>query len=391
MLLGLLYVAALAAIRLHAPFTDEVDHFAQVTQFLHDTGRVLPGLTTIPGYHALVAAILRACGADSLDAARLVNGAFGLFAVAGFHAVRRRAWPGTETLATAQLIVLPILVPLFFVVYTDVLALALLLWATWASLARRHLLAALLACALVGVRQHEVVWGGLLFFLAAGDRAVDDVRDGGLRFLRPLWPYVLPFGLFLGFWIWNGSISLSRTETAVHPDVSLHAANPLFALLVAGLLMPLQALHGLHVFARAPRDWRWLLLVPVLACAFWFAFRVDNPLNTNYPWFYLHNHLALYVDQHPFARALASCVVGAACGFAAFRLSPRAAYAMVPIAFVFLAASWLVELRYAMVPIVLWLAFREQRSRPIEYATLALWLVLAVCIYVGTLANRFFL
>lgn len=41
---------------------------------------------------------------------------------------RRRTWPRTQTLATAQVLVFPILVPLFFLVYTDVLALALLLW-----------------------------------------------------------------------------------------------------------------------------------------------------------------------------------------------------------------------------------------------------------------------
>ena len=57
----------------------------------------------------------------------------------------------------------------------------------------------------------------------------------------------------------------------------------------------------------------------------------------------------------------------------------------------FLAASWLVELRYVLVPLVLWLAFREHRSRPVEYATWALWLVLAVCMYVGTVTQWFFL
>jgi len=44
-----------------------------------------------------------------------------------------------------------------------------------------------------------------------------------------------------------------------------------------------------------------------------------------------------------------------------------------------------------LVPLVLWLAFREHRSRPVEYATWALWLVLAVCMYVGTLTHWFFL
>ena len=58
---------------------------------------------------------------------------------------------------------------------------------------------------------------------------------------------------------------------------------------------------------------------------------------------------------------------------------------------VLLAASWLVELRYALVPLVLWLAFREHRGRAIEWATLALWLALAVWLFSGMIAVRFFL
>jgi len=395
-LLGALYVAAIVAIRLSAPFTDEIDHFTQITQFLRGTDRILAELTTIPGYHALVAALMRACGAASLDAARLANAAFGLFAVAGFHALRRRAWPGTETLATAQLLVLPILVPLFFVVYTDVLALALLLWAAWASVARRHVLAALFATALVGVRQHEVVWTGLFVMLAIGDDSLERVRREPVRVLASLWPYVVPLAVFVAFWAWNGSISLSRTQAALHPDAKLHAGNPLFALLVAGLLLPLQVFQGLPAFLAALRRDRpgWLLAaVPILvACGFWFGFHADNPYNTAYPWYYLHNHLPVLIEQRWYARALAALVAaGAACSLATFRLRPSSAYWLFPVALVFLAASWLVELRYVLVPLVLWLAFREHRSRPVEYATWALWLVLAVCMYVGTLTHWFFL
>ena len=62
-----------------------------------------------------------------------------------------------------------------------------------------------------------------------------------------------------------------------------------------------------------------------------------------------------------------------------------------PVATLFLAASWLIEQRYALVPLVLWLAFREQRSRTIEWTTLALWLVGAVCIFLAIVTGRYFL
>ena len=62
----------------------------------------------------------------------------------------------------SQFVVLPILVPFFFLVYTDVLALALVLGATLSAFAGRHWLAAGILGADIFVRQTDVVWTGLL-------------------------------------------------------------------------------------------------------------------------------------------------------------------------------------------------------------------------------------
>jgi alpha-1,2-glucosyltransferase len=393
LLLGVLYVAGLLAFGHAGPFTDEVDHFAQIALFRRGEFRILSDyLTTIPGYHALVAALLRLAGADSLAAARTLNALFGLLAAAGFHAVRRRAWPGTETIATAQFLALPILAPLFFLVYTDVLALALVLWATWATLARRHALSALLLVLLLGVRQHEVVWTVLLAAIAAreagGARPAPEARTLAWRLL----PYAAPVLAFLAFWGWNGSISLSRTQAALHPDLALHAGNLWLALLLAGLLMPLQVVAGFRGFLALLPRWKWLAAVPVLlALAFWHGFVADNPYNTALPGYYLHNALPHLLAGNATARAAAAMIAAAAaCALAPTRLRPAGAVALYPVAALFLAASWLVEFRYALVPLVLWLALREQRSRRAEYATLALWLALAVLMVAGTVSHRFF-
>jgi alpha-1,2-glucosyltransferase len=392
LLLGVLYVAAIVAMRQKGAFTDEVDHYAQISLFARGDWRVLPGITTIPGYHLLVAVILRVTE-SSLDAARLVNAGFGLIAIAGFHALRRRLWLGTETLATAQLIVLPILVPLFFVVYTDVLALALLLWAAWANVTRRHALAALLLTLLVGVRQHEVLWAGLFGLFAITAAPARTGLRYGWRALPSLLPYALPLVCFGLFWWWNGTVSLSRSQAGLHPDLSLHAGNPCLALLVAGVLLPLHVVCGLREFAAAVRRSPWLGAIPfLLAAGFWFGFRPDNPYNTALPAYYLHNLIPALIDGDQKARALAAVVAAiAACGLAPTRLRPDGARWFYPFALLFLAASWLVELRYVLVPFVLWLALREHRGRAIEHATLALWLVLAVCMMFATVTHRFFL
>ncbi len=100
------------------------------------------------------------------------------------------------------------------------------------------------------------------------------------------------------------------------------------------------------------------------------GFHADNPYNTVFPNYYIRNGLLLAIDAQPLLRAAVGAVVAiAACGLAFTRLQPPAAVWLYPFAALFLAASWLIEQRYALVPLVLWLAFREQRGRAIEWAT----------------------
>ena len=138
---------------------------------------------------------------------------------------------------------------------------------------------------------------------------------------------------------------------------------------------------------------KWLLAIPPLVfAAVYFGFHADNPYNTAFPDFYLHNGLVQAISGQAGWRALAAVVATlAAAGLALTRLTPAAAFWLYPISAFALAAEWLVETRYLIVPFALWLAFREQRSKAVEYATLALWPALAVLIIAGMLGGRIFL
>ena len=384
--LGVLYVVGILAFRFHYSVIDEYFHYAQTTLFYSGFWRAVPGLTTIPGYHAAVAMILRVVGDDHLETARLIHACLCLTAVAGFFVLRRFLWPGTETVATAQFLALPIMAPLLFVLYTDVPAVSLLLWATWAAVSGRSLISALLLCLLVVVRQHEVVWGAFLVFIAARPSA-------GWRELPKVWrqslraalPFALPAFLFFAFWRWNGHISLSPVQAVMHPDLSFHTGNVFMAMLIAGVLLPLQTLSGLRKFGSDVRHRPWLILLPILVfAAFWFAFRANNPLNGHFFTDYLRHYL-------PTRLAAALVIACVACTLWRIKLRPTSSgLALGFVAAVFLAASWLIELRYLIPPFALWLAMREQAEEPVEYATLALWLILAVLMVYLAMASLFF-
>jgi alpha-1,2-glucosyltransferase len=388
--LGGLYVVGIYALIGARPLSDENYHFSQIAQFLHHDWRAIPELTTVPGYHLVIAATMRIVHAHTLDAARLIHALCGLIAIAGFHALRRQVWSGTETIATAQFMALPILAPLFFLLYTDVPAIALLLWATLATLCGRHFLSALLMCLIIGVRQHEAVWALFLISLAVFDLPPQErrVRTIAITVL----PYVLPLIGFAIFWWWNGSISLASSLERFHPDFSFHAGNVFVAILVAGLLMPLHTLAGFRDFSLLARRKPWLVAAPIAVfAAFWFGFSADNPYNLVMPDYYLHNGLVDAMSHGTWRVAAGIVVACAACGLATIPLRPRGAWAVYVIGAAFLAASWVVELRYVAVPFVIWLALREQKNTKIEVATLALWLVLAVLIFAKIVKYQLFL
>ena len=391
--IGVLYVAAIVLSQSGAARTDELYHFAQIELFRRGELRVLDQyLTTIPGYHAAVAVLLKITGSDSLGAARTITALFGLLAADAFHRLRSETQPGGEALATAQFLVLPVIAPFFFLVYTDVLALALVLWATVATTRHRHWLAAFVLCGALLVRQSDVVWAGFLAALAAWPHFRDHRLADPKRLMTLVAPYLVPVVAFVAFWAWNGSISLSHEQALLHPALGLHTGNLLLSLAISGLLFAPQAGARPLEFIGVARTHPWMLaIVPVVLVAFWFGFTADNPYNAAMADFYVHNAIAQGLTTNGFLRLAGAmlAVIGVRV-YIVTPLRPSAAYWLFPIAAFFLAAEWLVETRYLIVPFALWLAFREQRSKAAEYGMLALWALLAVEMFALVTAGRAF-
>ncbi len=389
------YVAAtVQAFGISRPYADELIHFAQVDMFRMGDFRVLSDyLTTIPGFHAAVAGAMAMLGLEGIGAARVVCALFGVAAIGAFHALRQAAQPGGGSLATLQFAALPLLAPFFFLVYTDALSLALVLWAAAATFRARHLTSALLLLLSLGVRQNNVVWVGFLACMAVWPIWTREGWAGWRTGVRCAWPYLVPLLAFAGFWFWNGSISMSPTQAAMHPDLSLHAGNVFCLLLVLGVLLPLQAIAGLAEFGRrVVRRPPWLVLPVATFAAFWFGFAADHPANAIMADVFLRNRLLTAITADPSLRAWVGVLIAVSvAAFSTLRLQPRGAWWLVPFSVVFLAGSWLIEQRYVLLPLAFLLAFRVHRDRRIEWATFALWLPAAVWIVHGTLAGRFFL
>jgi len=359
---------------------DERAHYFQIDLFDHGDFRVAYGvLTMLPGYHVVVAAILWLSGMPSLTAARLVNAAFGLAAVAAFHLLRKQAWRDSTSAATLQFALLPILFPFDFLVYTDALSLALVLASGAMTLRGWHRASGLLMLAAMLVRQVNVVWLPLWAWLALAPN-LQGLMPSWRESVRRTWPYVLGVVAFMAFWMHNGSISLSIELEPMHPDFSLHVANVYFGLAVFAVLFPLHVTLGVKEFIARVRSRPSLLLVPTLALGmFCWQFRIDHPLNQLLDPLTLHNVVLLYCKAHAWAWAmLGFLAIAGLCSLVTAELKPQGAWMLYPVAALAMAAFWMIEARYALIPVALWLAFRKQRGEPVEVATTAYCAALSV-------------
>lgn len=392
------YVACAILLRDVRPIPDEVIHYGQIELFDHGDFHVGKFLTMLPGYHIVSAALLRITGQRSIEAARFLNALYGLGAIGAFYLLRKRTWPTDAQLPTLQFALLPILFPYDFLVFTDVLSLGMVLAATAATIRGRDVVAGLLMIGAMGVRQNNVVWLPLLCVLAVA-RDIDGPRT--LREMLPLvrgklsrlWPYALGAALFLAYWAYNGHISLSAAQATMHPDWSMHVGNVYFALFVCVLLFPLHITAGLRGFASRVARAPWLAALPHVAFALFLGlFRVDHPYNSPVQPLWLHNYVLQACESHAAWKVLFGLLaIAAACGLATARLRPRAALCLYPLSLAALASFWMIEHRYILIPLALWLAFRESADRRIEYATTALWALFAVCLCLGVHSEAFYL
>lgn len=365
---------------------DEWVHWEQIQRLIEGDHAVPDDLlTTLPGYHYLVAGLLWAASIESFALARLLNAGFGIVAVGMFYLVRKQRGGGNAAIATAQFAVLPIVMPYHFLVYTDSLSLALVLAAVWAGGAARMGLAAVLILCAIAVRQNNVIWLGLVAMLwhwRTDDSrewwAVERLRDSA----NQLWPLVIPGLFFVAYWIVAGRISYSGVQSAMHPDVRFGTGNLLFALFAIACLLPLQVAHGASALIRGDSRRPVLAAVLVAGGAIVVAtFEADHPYNRVALGYNLRNTLLLGVEQSAWLRlGLTAMVAASACFLATCWRDARTGRALLGSCVLFLSASWLIETRYLFIPLALLLAFRQQSSSKVEYLTLALWLIFAVSV-----------
>ena len=378
---------------------DEVFHFRRTEGLLNGTITLRDFGVMFPGYHVLAAGILRIFGQTSLSAARAVSLFFSLASCIAAYGVARAVDRPSALLRTLQFALLPILLPFFPLIYTDTLSLSLVLFALLAALRGRLLLLGLFFLLAALVRQNNILWAPLLFAVllssnpfwkisATGPvswlhQALRRLHDGhALRsFLRLVVPFLLPVIAFAAFVAVTGRASFNPDLAAAHPFPSFSLGNIFFTFfLFTALFLPLVFVRARAIVLLLRRPWVLLLLV-ALFILFSVGFQVDHPANSEMGRL---RDVVLLAAAAGGLNGFLFWLTGALAVLTMFvtPLARRSFAWIYPLSFLYLGGSWLIETRYAIVPLVFFLLLRKPNSWRVEIlqfafnALLLLWVFL---------------
>ena len=360
------------------PQWDERAHWRQIELFVRRDWSMEPSITTLPGYHALMALAAWFMGTARLPSVRLVQFEIALCTILTFFLLARRKNAAHATLKTLQFVFLPILFPLFFMIYTDVASLLFVLLTALAASAGRYPAAGVLGLASCLIRQNNIVWTALAFAQAF-------VRDHGWRWpsrvsdLLRYAPVLLSGAVIVGWLVFNRG-QVAAGDVKAHPLGTPHLGNVFFMLFLSGVLfLPLWWGYRKETWARLQQPWPWATLAATFAL-FWFGFAADHPYNEEYG--FLRNQILMWSTASWTHMLVFFLPVAVTCVSApSLRLS-QSGWLVYVATLAFLLPAWLIEQRYYLIPLALLLADREPADPRIEWTQVGVGAVLSGVVFV---------
>jgi alpha-1,2-glucosyltransferase len=391
---GCFAVPALLLLVFPLRMADEGYHLYQINLFLSGEFGVDAAITMIPTYHLVIARIATLLGLESDVQIRLISFSVALTLCFAFMSLVRSARDEdsiSNYLGTSQFILFPILFPFFFFVYTDTWALLFVILGFDRLYRQQLLLSALFFIIAMLIRQTNIIWMGMawLLYILDNRRTTIDVSTF-ILVLKETWLFAVGLIGFILFVYWNGSIAMGDKD--LH-TVSLSLSNVYFSLLLFFLLfLPLNLANINKIRSLLKENPRIWILIAISLPVFWNTYFIDHYYNGPQLWFYLHNRLLFWTTSNEVLKLLTFVAISwSVLSLVVTKLLKRSQYLL----YIFAAASILpfplVEQRYYLVSMALFMAFRERQSILVESSLIVIYLVTCSWLVWGIYQAYFFL
>lgn len=386
---------------------DEEIHDRQIGYFLKGEYRIDEALTQVPGYHMLIALAATATGMGQGPILRWLTMLFAVGCIVVFYGCARAVDRQHTVVRFLQCAMFPLLVPFYFLLYTDVASLCFVLLSFFLVLKQRPVLGGLASLVSILMRQNNIIWTLFLMFLVLADESwlqqYKDMKIHSLRSLAARLPtrsqffsllgrtstFLFTFLLIAIFVVKNGGVAIG--DESNHPFPSFHYGNIYMLLFsVFFLFIPLHAANGSVILQRVlTRPWY------MLALAIFFLFYLKTFVNDhmyNHDAYFIRNNILMYFETTPARKILFfTPIFLVLLSLPVTRLLRQAYLWIYPLTALFLSLSWLVEPRYYLIPFSLFLLCRARASAWVEHSLILLFAICSAWFFYGTMQLKFFL
>lgn len=357
-------------------------------------------LTQTPGYHLFVAFIIKLTKMNNLIFMRFVSVIIGLFSALVVFNISKIINKKSPRIKTLQFFFFPIIFPFFFLVYSDTLSLLLILMALYCLLLKKYKLSGIFGILGTTVRQNNIIW--LVFFclyiLFDKYPTLINIKQKKINFqflkqyLHDIWMFIVGFILFITFVILNKGVTMG--DKSMHP-ISFHMGNIYFVLFLFFIFfLPLNISNFKKIIELIKKKKSIIFLIILI-----FIFSISTFVN-NHPynasggvfWKFLRNRTLFYVTSTSLTKIFFFLtVIYSILSLWVTKLNKKVYYLVYPISFLFLSPSWLIEQRYYFIPFALFILFKEEKSKLIEYLTITIFIGLTAYLFYGVQRAAFFL
>lgn len=372
-------------------FADEQAHYLQIRRFISGDFGVYDIITVIPGYHFFLAGLAKIFGIYSIGGIRFLNLVIGLISIFIFLLLCLKISKYFYLAKGLQYAFFPILFPLFFLIYTDVLSLLLVLLMFYFLLSRNYVISGFYGMFSFFVRQNNIIWFAFMIAYVYFDRYGMKLDFTRLKEIaKDLWIFILGIIAAIIFFILNKGFSIG--DRGMHPG-GIFFGNIFFILfLFFFLFLPLN-LYNFSKIIKFIKKNKWIQFVIIGIFLFYVKFFIVNhPYNLIMSNYFLRNAILAYFNSNFLIRsALFLPIAFSILSLCVTELRRKSFYLLYAFSFLFLLPSWLIEQRYYLIPFAFFILFKKEENKWVENLNILYYIVVSFILIYFIGSRIFFL
>ncbi|WP_250461791.1 Dol-P-Glc:Glc(2)Man(9)GlcNAc(2)-PP-Dol alpha-1,2-glucosyltransferase [Microbulbifer litoralis] len=399
-LLSVVLLSAIAAFSTlpAGALSDEGFHWHQLLQYFSGRFDTVSSLTMFPGFHRTVYGLSGLFSFTEIAEVRYACFLLSIPALLFFFLTSRHYHGNSSYPLSLQLLLCPIIFPFFFLLYTDIPSLAMTMTSLWLVTRRNYQLAALVMGASLLFRQTNIIWLVMIWAMSLTNMGFFNLLfvnfPGFLRkisyFLRRSWLFAVFCALFSAFIYLNGGVAIGD---AGNHKLGLYPTQIFLLLFVIFFLfLPLHITNFRKILSRLKNEPLLPLFSVLLFALYILTFDASHGYNSPHMDFFLRNNLLEFIRTSFLTKLLA--FIPALIALLSLMVTPLkrgSHYWIYPFMALSLLPIGLIEQRYFIVPIVLFMLFRKPISQKLEYLQATLYVPVTVYIFEGIAKYQFFL